>query len=157
MGFGADCAIVSTPVSADDEHGRPERAYPPRPRHGPGQTTSAGESDQPVARRQRPQRRFVRTSADLEGSLQPPAGGARGLKYAHLCSSCQLQRVTAEPGQTLELTCTACQRLPDTVQTLKRDLETKTRDAAYWQACYETLLGESYGRGVDDGAYQALR
>ena len=79
------------------------------------------------------------------------------LKYAHLCSSCQLQRVTAEPGQTLELTCTACQRLPDTVQTLKRDLDTKTRDAAFWQACYETLLGESYGRGGDDGAHQGLR
>ena len=81
MGFGADCAIVSKPVTADDdEHARPERAFPPRPRHGPGQTTSAGESDQPVARHQRPQLRFVRASADLEGGLQPPAGGARGFK-----------------------------------------------------------------------------
>ena len=83
-------------------------------------------------------------------------GEHAALKYAHLRSSSQLQRVT-EPGQTLELTCTACQRVPDTVQTLKRDLETKTREAAYWQACYETLLGESYGRGADDGAHQGLR
>ena len=83
-------------------------------------------------------------------------GEHAALKHAHLCSSCQLQRVTAEPGQTLELTYTAGQRLPDKVQTLKRDLDTKTREAAYWQACYETLLGESYGRG-DDGAHQGLR
>ena len=81
MGFRADCAIVSTPGTADDdEHARRERASPPRPRHGPGQTTSAGESDEPVARRQRPQRPVVRASADVEGGLQPPARGARGFK-----------------------------------------------------------------------------
>ena len=96
----------------------------------------------------------VRTWKAAYNHLQ---GEHAALKYAHLCSSCQLQRVKAKPGQTLELTCTACQRLPDTVQTLKRDLETKTREAACWPACYETLLGESYRRGGDDGAHQGLR
>ena len=81
MGFGAVCAIVSTPVTDDDdEHARPERLYPARSRHGSGPTTPAGEPDQSVARRQRPQQSVVQASADVEGSLQAPAGGARSFK-----------------------------------------------------------------------------
>ena len=96
MGFGADYAIVLTPVTADDdEYARRERASPPRPRHGPGQTTSAGESYQPVARLQRPQRPVVRASADVEGGLQPPAGGARGFKIR--ASVAHVHRLSTSP------------------------------------------------------------
>ena len=67
------------------------------------------------------------------------------IKYANLCATCQMQRLSARDGEGHEVTCS---------QKLLEEADDKAR---YWQRCYESLLAVHYGEGNDDGTRDGLQ
>ena len=76
------------------------------------------------------------------------------IKYANLCATCQMQRLSARDGEGHEVTCSQCRKKETGLQTLLEEAENQAR---YWQRCYESLLAVHYGEGNDDGTRHGLQ
>ena len=61
------------------------------------------------------------------------------LQFEDLCSECKQVKDGTDSGETFTL-CDPCHRGRDTIRTLRRKLEEKEKEKAYWQDCYETAL-----------------
>ena len=74
------------------------------------------------------------------------------LKYANLCATCQMQRLSTRDGEV-----TPCKRCRDKTKTLIVLRDKAEEKARYWQRCYESLLAVHYGEGNDDGTRDGLQ